>query len=142
MINCGFTPTEEEKIDWFLASIHERTYEAMHAHYINLQLQGTLTFGQMVKLYSHQCFARYPHFQVEDLNRDNKYLNNSTRFRGKGNKGAPQHKGSKGQGQYQRQEKGKGRGAELSQSTSGYSPPGARITVRTNYLHDSPRAYE
>jgi hypothetical protein len=44
MVNCGFTPTEEEKIDWFLASIHERTYEAMHAHCINLQLQDTLTF--------------------------------------------------------------------------------------------------
>ncbi len=50
MVNCGFTPTEEDKIDWFLASIHERTYEAMHAHCINLQLQGTLTFGQLVKL--------------------------------------------------------------------------------------------
>jgi hypothetical protein len=28
MVNyCEFTPTEEEKIDWFLASIHERAYE-------------------------------------------------------------------------------------------------------------------
>jgi hypothetical protein len=73
MINCGFTPTEEEKIDWFLGSFHERTYEAMHAHCINLQLQGTLTFGQMVKLYTHQCFARYPDFQVEGLNKDNQF---------------------------------------------------------------------
>ncbi len=72
MVNCGFTPTEEEKIDWFLASIHQRTYEAMHAHCINLQLQDTLTFGQLVKLYTHQCFSRYPHFQVDDLNKDNK----------------------------------------------------------------------
>jgi hypothetical protein len=73
MVNCGFTLTEEEKIDWFLASIHERTYDAMHAHCINLQLQSTLTFAQLIKLYTHQCFAKYPHFQVEDLNKDNKY---------------------------------------------------------------------
>ena len=84
MVSCGFVPTQEEKIDWFLASVHERTYEAMHAHCINLQLQGTLTFSQLIKLYTHQCFSRYPHFQIEDLTRGEKYTNNSTRFQGKG----------------------------------------------------------
>jgi hypothetical protein len=101
MVNCEFTPTEEEKIDWFLASIHERTYDAMHAHCVNLQLQSTLTFAQLIKLYTHQCFAKHLHlhFQVEDLNKDNKYLNNSTKFRGKGNKGSNRNfiKGSNGQ---------------------------------------------
>ncbi len=32
MVSCGFVPEQEEKIDWFLASVHERTYEAMYAH--------------------------------------------------------------------------------------------------------------
>ncbi len=67
MVSCGFVPEQEEKIDWFLASVHERTYEAMHAHCIKLQLQGTLTFSQLIKLYTHQCFSRYPNFQIEDL---------------------------------------------------------------------------
>ncbi len=31
MVSCGFVPEQEEKIDWFLASVHERTHEAMHA---------------------------------------------------------------------------------------------------------------
>ena len=85
MVSCGFVPEQEDKIDWFLASVHERTYEAMHAHCINLQSQGTLTFSQLIKLYTHQCFSRYPHFQVEDLTRGDKYSNNSTRFQGKEN---------------------------------------------------------
>jgi hypothetical protein len=29
----------------------------------------------LIKLYTHQCFAKYPHFQVEDLNKDNKWEN-------------------------------------------------------------------
>jgi hypothetical protein len=31
MVNCGYIPDEEQKIDWFMASVYERTYEAMHA---------------------------------------------------------------------------------------------------------------
>jgi hypothetical protein len=78
MVSCGFVPDQEQKMDWFLASVYEKTYEAMHAHCINLMLQGTLTFGQLVKLYTHQCFSRYPHFQVEDLSKNEKYTNNSS----------------------------------------------------------------
>jgi hypothetical protein len=113
MVNCGFTPTEEEKIDWFLASIHERTYTA--TRYTHL---GTI----VVKLYTHQCFSRYPHFQVDDPNKDNKYLNlnNSTRFRGKGNKGSPQTFNKGSNGQFQRQEKGKGRGWSTNDRNRGY----------------------
>lgn len=29
--------------------------------------QKLQTFGQLAKLYTHQCFSRYPHFQVDDL---------------------------------------------------------------------------
>jgi hypothetical protein len=76
MVSCGFVPEQEEKIDWFLASFHERTYEAMHAHCIK---QGTLTFSQLIK-----CFSRHPHFQIENLTKGEKYTNNSTRFQGKG----------------------------------------------------------
>jgi hypothetical protein len=33
-------------------------------------LQGTLTFSQLIKLNTHQCFSRYPHFQVEDKTKE------------------------------------------------------------------------
>ena len=110
MVSCGFIPEEEQKIDWFLASVQERTYDAMHAHCINLMLQGTLTFGQLVKLYTHQCFSRYPHFQVDDLDKGNKYTNNSVQFRGKGKKGQHQTFNKNQQGYYPTSEKGKGKG--------------------------------
>ena len=116
-----------------------RTYEAMHAHCINLQLQGTLTFGRLVNLYTHQCFSKYPHFQVEDLNKDNKYLNNSTRFNGKGNRGSSHNKGYNGQSQ--RQDKGKGRGWSTNDRNRGYqgqkqtSEYPARKTFTQNSSH-------
>jgi hypothetical protein len=53
MVSYGLVPEEEEKIDWFLASVPERTYEAMYAHCINLHLQNTLTFSQLIELYQH-----------------------------------------------------------------------------------------
>ncbi len=53
IVSWGFVPEQEEKINWFMASVHEWTYEAMHAHCINLQLQGTLTFSQLIKLCTH-----------------------------------------------------------------------------------------
>ncbi len=110
MVSCGFVPEQEEKIDWFLASVHERTYEAMHAHCINLQLQGTLTFSQLIKLYTHQCFSRYPHFQIEDLTKGGKYTNNSTRFQGKGKRRQHETYTRNESGNFRRNDKGKGRG--------------------------------
>ncbi len=89
-------------IIWFLASVYDETYEAMHAHCINLMLQGTLTFGQLVKLYTHQCFSRYPHFQVEDLSKNEKYTNNSTRFQGKGKRKQHQTFNKNGHGNFKR----------------------------------------
>jgi hypothetical protein len=111
MVSCGFVPEQEEKIDWFLASVHERTYEAMHAHCINLQLQGTLTFSPLIKLYTHQCFSRYPHFQVEDLTKGDKYSNISTRFQAKGKRRQSEgyRRDEKGNFRRSNSEKGKGR---------------------------------
>ena len=115
MVSCGFVPEQEDKIDWFLASVHERTYEAMHAHCINLQLQGTLTFSQLIKLYTHQCFSRYPHFQVEDLTRGDKYSNNSTRFQGKGKRRQHETYRKDGKGNFRRHDNAKGKGRSNDQ---------------------------
>jgi hypothetical protein len=65
--NPSKPPTEEEKIDWFLASVTERTYESVHTSCTGKQLEGTLTFAKVIKLYTHRCFQRYPHFQLDDL---------------------------------------------------------------------------
>ena len=65
--NPSKPPTEEEKIDWFLASVTERTYESVHTACTDKQLEGTLTFAKVIKLYTHRCFQRYPHFQLDDL---------------------------------------------------------------------------
>jgi hypothetical protein len=63
--NPSKPPTEEEKIDWFLASVTERTYESVHTSCTDEQLEGTLTFAKVIKLYTHRCFLRYPHFQLD-----------------------------------------------------------------------------
>ncbi len=65
--NPSKSPTEEEKIDWFLASVTERTYESVHTSCTDKRLEGTLAFAKVIKLYTHRCFQRYPHFQQEDL---------------------------------------------------------------------------
>ncbi len=65
--NPSKPPTEEEKIDWFLASVTERTYDSVHTSCTDKQLEGTLTFAKVIKLYTHRCFQRYPHFQLDDL---------------------------------------------------------------------------
>jgi hypothetical protein len=64
----------------------------------------------MVKLYTHRCFARYPHFQLENIDQEkhdrHSFSNNSTTYKGKGKgKGrgrhyqqVPQHRHPKGQG--------------------------------------------
>ncbi len=75
-------PTDEDKVDWFLASVTEKTYDSVHAGCTDKQLDGTLTFARVVKLYTHRCFQKYPHFQLDDLTNDKKKLsNNATSFR-------------------------------------------------------------
>jgi hypothetical protein len=76
--NPSKPPTEEEKIDWFLTFVTERTYESVHMSCTDKQLEGTLTFAKVIKLYTHRCFQRYPHFQLDDLDAadSNKSLSN------------------------------------------------------------------
>jgi hypothetical protein len=90
-------------------------------------------------MYTNQCFHKYPHFQLSELNENKKYSNNSNRFRssspgkgkqgkgkgnnrnrqwrdGKGKRGNQNHEGNKSNNQGQRytpnstQTKGKGNG--------------------------------
>jgi hypothetical protein len=53
-----------------------------------------LTFAKAIKLYTHRCFQRYPHFQLDDLDtpaNTKPVSNNSTSVRN--NKGKGQDKG-------------------------------------------------
>ncbi len=59
--SSGKPATEEEKLDWFIESVHEDTY-AMKAHCNSLNIIGTLQFSQLIKLYALICFAKYPQF--------------------------------------------------------------------------------
>ena len=132
MVSCGYNPEQEEKIDWFLASVHEKTYEAMHAHCINLQLQGTLTFAQLIKLYTHQCFSRYPHFQVEDLTKGEKYTMNSTRFNGKNKRRQHETYNRDARGNYRKHDQGKGKGRPQHQGNRRQQPEDNRRRFTQN----------
>ncbi len=112
--NPNKPPTDEEKVDWFLDSVTEKAYDSVHANCTDKQLEGTLTFARVIKLYTrtHRCFRKYPQFQLDDLANDKKELsNNATTFtyphsdkgKGKDNKGKGRPIG-----------KGRGRGREKS----------------------------
>jgi hypothetical protein len=70
-------PTDEEKVDWFLASVKDRAHDSVHANCTDKQLEGTLTFTRLIKFYTHRCFQFYPHFQLDDLQNDKKDLSNN-----------------------------------------------------------------
>ena len=53
MTSCGDAPTEQQKIEWFMESVSERTYNSIHAHCTDLYLEDQLTYAKMVKLYTH-----------------------------------------------------------------------------------------
>jgi len=55
-------PTDEKKIDWFLESVTEKTYDSVHTTCTDKLLDGDLTFAKVIKLYTHRCFQRYPTF--------------------------------------------------------------------------------
>jgi hypothetical protein len=57
--NPSKPPTEEQKIDWFLDSVTERTYDSVHATCTDKLLEGDLTFAKMLKLYT-QMFSALP----------------------------------------------------------------------------------
>jgi hypothetical protein len=60
-------PSEEQRIDWFLDSVTEKTYDSIQATCSDANIGGTLTFNKMIKLFTHKCFQRYPHFQIQEL---------------------------------------------------------------------------
>jgi hypothetical protein len=77
--NPAEPPTEEQRIDWFLETFHEHTYDSVHASCVDAHLEGKLTFAKLVKLYTHQCFHRYPHFQLSEVDPKLAISNNARR---------------------------------------------------------------
>ncbi len=82
-------PTDEQKVEWFLDSVTEKTYDSVHSTCTDKLLDGDLSFAKTIKLYTHRCFQRYPHFQLDDLDTESKKTvsNNYTSFvnpKGKG----------------------------------------------------------
>jgi hypothetical protein len=45
--NPANPPTEEQRIDWFLETVHEKTYDAVHASCVDKHLEGKLTFAKL-----------------------------------------------------------------------------------------------
>jgi len=64
---CGKTPTETEKITWFMDSVSETTHAAVKAQCDADDLRGTLQYETVVSLYNNQCFSKYPHFQLQTV---------------------------------------------------------------------------
>jgi hypothetical protein len=64
--------SEEQRIDWFLDSVTEKSYDSIQATCSDANIGGTLTFNKMIKLFTHKCFQRYPHFQIQELVSTNK----------------------------------------------------------------------
>ncbi len=114
-------PTEEQRIDWFIDSVTERTYDAVQATCLEGNIDGTLIFNKMVKLFTHKCFQRYPEFQIKELVASSSnaiVTNNSTttydqrgknhRDKGKGRGKESSHHGPKGNRNPNGPKKGKG----------------------------------
>jgi hypothetical protein len=51
----------------------------------------------LIKMYTNQCFHKYPHFQLSELNENKKYSNNANRFSSSHEKGKQGYK-TKGKG--------------------------------------------
>ena len=78
----NYFPTDTEKIDWFLATIHESIYDSAKSNCMTQKISGTLQYGNMLQLFLHTCFARYPHFQIADI-QSSKFKQNSSTFNSK-----------------------------------------------------------
>jgi hypothetical protein len=101
-------PSEEQRIDWFLDSVTERTYDSVQATCSAENIEGKLTFQKMVKLFTHKFFQRYPDFHIRELVKtsDKSTLtNNSTTVVNRGRQGYGRGKG-KGPTQHHGQQKG------------------------------------
>jgi hypothetical protein len=98
--------------------LHEHTYDATHAHCTNKLLEGDLTYAMLIKMYTNQCFHKYPHFQLSELNENKKYSNNSNRFRSSSPGKGKQTKG-KGNNRNHKWRDGKGkRGNQIKKAIS------------------------
>ena len=83
MPGCGYIPTTTERVEWFLPSVSEQTYAAAKAHCQAKKLTGGLEYSDMIKLYNHTCFEKYPHFQLAELQNSKYNLSqNSNRIGG------------------------------------------------------------
>jgi hypothetical protein len=92
-------PDEEQRIDWFLDSITEKTYDSVQATCSAENIEGTLTFQKAIKLFTHKCFQRYPEFQIKELinpSTKSTLTNNSTTVmtRGRNGHGRGKRKGT------------------------------------------------
>ena len=67
MPGCGYIPTNTERVNWFLPSVGEALYAAAKAHCQAKKLTGGLEYADMIKLYNHTCFEKYPNFQLAEL---------------------------------------------------------------------------
>jgi hypothetical protein len=67
MLDCGYIPTSTEKIDWFMPTVSETTYDSVRAICLAQKIQGTIVWSEMVLLFNHTCFEKYPHFQLAEL---------------------------------------------------------------------------
>jgi hypothetical protein len=61
-----------------MPTVSETTYDSVRAICLAQKIQGTLVWSEMVLLFNHTCFAKYPHFQLAEL-KHNKVSNNSSR---------------------------------------------------------------
>ncbi len=52
-------------------------------------LEGDLTYAMLIMMYTNQCFSKYPHFQLADLNDGKKFSNNANKFKSSFAKGKP-----------------------------------------------------
>ncbi len=61
-----------------MPTVSETTYDSVRAICLAQKIQGTLVWSEMVLLFNHTCFAKYPHFQLAEL-KPHKVSNNSSR---------------------------------------------------------------
>jgi hypothetical protein len=76
MPDCGKIPTNTERIDWFLPTVTEEIYASAKAM-SNSKDTGDTRMGDMVLLFNYTYFARYPHFQIAELQTGKKLSQNS-----------------------------------------------------------------
>jgi hypothetical protein len=135
--SSGNPATEEEKLDWFIESVHEDTYASINAHCNSLKILGTLQFAQMIKLYALTCFAKYPQFQLRALgNKDALLTNNSTSFDKRGRKGKGKANNGKGKGRGSNA-KGAGRGSQDKGTSNRPQKGQGYIPTKHHLQHDS-----